>query len=327
MISQLTELPDRDLKVMLSESYLDFTRAKAKFLIALGELDSRSRPDLCGLNIQAWITRTFQIARRTAREYLHTARGLHEWPELAKHFLEGEFGYTLVRLLLRYRSCMDRRKLLDLATKHTVDGLRTLLAGQDSVGTKTKERFSLIVDEETGFARFWGVLNPEHAAQLNAAIKIGELSYLRDLSKTKEGDEERIEELNAEEQTEAGESTNTEEAMDTQRDDAPAPPSLTRFGPPQHLGMLGGLLAVVNIARCRPKTSVRAPGAQVNVLVRPDGNVHLAHHHAAAGRQFLTSIIDGHLRYHVLERDGVHLALGRSQRVVNDKQTDALLAL
>lgn len=102
--------------------------------------------------------------------------------------------------------------------------------------------------------------------------------------------------------------------------------SVTRFGKTRRSLYLDALFGVIDVVRSQPRSTVRAPGAQVNVIVKENGQMYLPDQLGADPRQVMRLILDGAFRYHWVDHNGNHLALGREHRLVTKDQEFALLA-
>lgn len=102
--------------------------------------------------------------------------------------------------------------------------------------------------------------------------------------------------------------------------------AVTRFGSPVADSLFTGFLGMINIVRTAPRSTVRAPGAELNILLGPDGRLVLPGHLNADAANLLRTILNGTARIHLLDRTGVHLRLSRSARTVSAGLEKALLA-
>lgn len=313
MLATITELDDTDLTATIHDSHHSLSRHRARFILGLAEFHARQLAGNHGSpNTVAWLTRHHDLARRTAFEYLGVGTKLRRFRLVAHSFLTGDLSYSKVRLLLRHLTEANEDELLNLALRHTLAELEQALAGRARSRGRSAPTNSLriINDEETGGLRFWGTLDPERAAEFLAALKIGELANLRDLS-----------DLPPDTLTDPA-------AVDTEVEQTRArEKSRTRFGSPLSATVLPAFLSVLNMVRTTPHNSRRAPGAQVNVLLTEDGRAVLPERHGAETADLLRLLINGTVRYHLLDRRGLRITLSRSTRLVSHAQETALLAL
>lgn len=313
MLATITELDDTDLTATLHDSHHSLSRHRARFILGLAEFHARQLAGNHGSpNTVAWLTRHHDLARRTAFEYLGVGTKLRHFRHVAADFLSGELSYSKVRLLLRHLTEATEGELLDLARGHTLAELEQALAGRPRSRGRSAPANSLriINDEETGGLRFWGTLDPERAAEFLAALKLGELANLRDLN-----------DIDADTLTDPA-------AVDAAVESARARDKpRTRFGNPLSATVLAAFLSMLNMVRTTPHNSPRAPGAQVNVLLTEDGRAVIPERHGAETTDLLRLLLNGTVRYHLLDRRGLHLTVSRSTRLVSRAQETALLAL
>ncbi len=321
--TDLTHLTDTDLIDSIHSAHQALTRHKARFIITLGEFHDRDLAKEHGSpSTIAWLVRHHDLSRRTAFEYLGTGTKLREFPLMAAEFLSGRLSYSKVRLLLRYVTGANEDELVDLALRLCLSELEQALAGRPRTGGGRKPRgnsFNVVVDEETGELSFWGRLDAERGSGFMAALKTGELSYLRDLTDLDPAVFDDPDALDAEIDT-AHREVEQESGADT-----PSPAAPTRFGAPLGTGLLASFLGVINLVRSSPRNKLRAPGAQINVMLTVDGRVVIPGHHGAETAELLTSVLNGDLAFHLLDRRGLHLNLSRSARTVSGAQEKALL--
>lgn len=314
MLDTITAMSNSDLHKAISLTHRNLTIHKAQFILLVAQFHLRALSKKHGApNTATWLMRTQDLSRRTALEYINVGKRLAEYPLLSAGFLSGDISYSKVRLLLRYLTGENEEELVALALQHAYPELEQALSGRER-NSKRKARNSLrvVIDEETGGLRYWGELDPENAAQFLASMKIGELANLRGLDGVKPEDLE-------------GEGV--DKLLAEAAPDAPAQPATTRFGVPMLNSMLHAFLGMINVVRCQPRSSVRAPGAQVNVLTTLDGRATLPGQPAAQSSDLIRSLLNGSLRYHLLDKDGLHLKLTRSARTVSSAQEVALLSI
>ena len=337
MLATITDRTDTDLTADITESHLSLTRSKARFILSLAEFDSR---DLARSHASpgtaAWLQRTFSLSRSTAFEYLGVGRKLRNFPLVAQAFLDAEFSYSVVRLLLRYLTPENQEELIELARAHPLAELITMLAGRDQPGaTPRQNKISVVTDPETGRVRFWGELDPERGAEFKAALKISELANLIDLDTVSQevlddpvaveklidearkpdapkntGDPEESEESNGE-----GAETDAEEPRH----------SRSRFGTGLSVTVFTAFMGLIHMVRSHPISRVRAPGAEVNVLLTQDNRAYIPGHHGGMTGDLMRLVLNGAVRYHLLDRGGLTLKATRSQRLATSAQIKALL--
>ncbi|MDO5512074.1 HNH endonuclease signature motif containing protein [Corynebacterium sp.] len=283
MLTAIATLTDRQLSRTITSAHRSLSIHKASFLIHLAEFDERGLGGKAGTI--AWVTRTQDISRRTAYEYLNVARRLRNFLQLTDRFSTGDLNYSQVRLLLPYLTADNETELVRLALDHTLSELETLLAGRprtDGKKRRARNSMSVTVDQETGGVRFWGTFDPENGAEFLATLKAAELSQGTDSS-------------------------------------------TTRFGTPLATSMIGSFLSLLRLARTNPEAQTTAPGAQVNIIIDTDDNARLPGQPGAEGKELLRSIINGFLAVQIRGAGGRILNLGRTSRLVGRAQEKVLL--
>lgn len=320
LLTDITALNDKKLSEAISTAHRSFTIYKARFILMIAEFHTRKLAKKRGApNTQTWLMRTHGVAERTAYEYLNVGNRLGAFPLIVQAFLQGDLSYSKVRLLLRYLAVENEEDLLDLALKYCLSELEQALAGRRKTSKrKSRNQFRLVEDKETGGVKFWGSLDPERGAELQASLKIAELATLRniaDIDPELLSSPESLDQLIDEAQ-----------AATPIADPEPAQ-AVTRFGTPMVGGMLSAFLGMINVVRSQPRSKVRAPGAQVNVLMTLDERVYIPGRHGGETGDFIRSVLNSEVCYHLLDKDGLHLKLTRSARTVSSSQETALLAL
>lgn len=118
-----------------------------------------------------------------------------------------------------------------------------------------------------------------------------------------------------------------DESVDPTTPERARPPrSQTRYGPPQSALFLGAFLTMIRSFLSRPRSEIRAPGAEVNVIVGPDGQVRLPGHTGATAAQLLPMILNGILRIHLQDWRGATVEMGSPRRMIPAAVEKAVLA-
>ena len=91
----------------------------------------------------------------------------------------------------------------------------------------------------------------------------------------------------------------------------------TRFGPPQSKLMLGAFMTMLRSFLSRPRSEIRAPGAEVNVIIGEDGQPRLPGHTGATREDVLAMVINGAVRVHMQDWRGVPIEMGSLKRVIS----------
>lgn len=297
----------------LTTSHEELTRSKALFLLSIAEFERRDLARERGAPTTViWLIRQFNLAETTAYEYVSVGTRVSQFQLIAQAFLNAKLSYSVVRLLLRYLDKDNEVELLQLALSMTLRELELALSGRGSEeGDKEHEdSFRMWIDKSTGRVRISGDLNPVLGAELMAALKIGELAFLKDLAEIEpevfEDDEQLTEEVEAAEE-------------DAER-------GASGFGAPMSRRMLSAFTGMIQTIRCRPTNKLRAPGAQVNLVVTEDGHTFMPSNPAAPASRLVGATLNGQVRAHLLDAKGINLKLGRSQRLVTDGQVNTLMA-
>lgn len=99
----------------------------------------------------------------------------------------------------------------------------------------------------------------------------------------------------------------------------------TRFGPPQTKLMLGAFMTMLRSFLARPKSEIRAPGAEVNVIIGEDGQPRLPGQTGATRDDVLAMVLNGALRIHMRDWRGVPIEMGSLKRVISTAVEKAVL--
>ncbi|MDR7330350.1 HNH endonuclease [Corynebacterium guangdongense] len=377
-IRRIAHSADDTLVTELTATFGSFEQQRAHGLALLGELDARDMAPAQGSpDVSAWLATFFGQSERAAADYRTVARRLREAPRFLEHYLTGNLSYSNVRLALRYLTEENHDTVLDLALNLTHAQLRRELSGlpDNDDPPRPAERFTYSIDQETGWLRFSGQLNPEHGAAFLAALKIGELAGLRALKDTDVPADlspaELLGHLDEKLAAEAVDDTPATSERPLSTDDVLTPPAEehlsaataaaadhdvpedqrggweddggppvdhspgrrmvpagrlgTRFGSPRARTRLMGLMSLAHIARSTPTSLVRAPGAEVHLIIGPDGLPRIPEHLGEEASRFLDTILNGMLQIHFQDPAGAIIASCRRSRVLPKKVEEALL--
>lgn len=339
-LSHFQSLHTTQLVRVIGDNHDEAESAIARFVVTLGELNARNPwEELGALNGVDWLTTAQGIAVSTARGYLQVARRLQQLPQVAEEYLAGGITFTAMKVLVRYLTEDNWEELVDMARSMTCEELRRALSGRDRVDDEKtqQEYFRIRVEEDTGAVTINGRLSAAHGAALMAALKIAELAFLRDVEELQLADasDDELDQLiddtraNPPEEAVPGEEVEPEDKPYHRPwqpfPDADDKPSVTRYGRPTGRTALVALLTMINMVRDRPKSSVRAPGAEVHAMITVDGLAQLPNQPGASNNELVDLIINSDVRYHLLDRDGNTAQLSTSARFVNAAQELALL--
>lgn len=324
---------DQLLKTVLS-AHGEMTRFKAALILALASFHSRELAKEQGApNTVVWMVRNLGIAEPTAYEYLRVGAALQRNEEISSAMLTGELSYSVIRLLIAHLDNHTEDELLELARKYTYRELQTALAGTANRPVKPpKEGLKIHVDEETGYLRLSANLTPENGARFLASLKMAELASLRDVAdldpEILESDE-ALDKALAEAQEDPVE--NDAELLDSPvqaPDGTPVDPRRsTGFGVPVRDNLLASFMSLVNMMRSNPTNKLRTPGAQVNVIVDEGGRTVLPSQPGASPDTLVGAALNGDVRTHFRDSDGITVTASKSQRLVSDAQVNVLMVL
>lgn len=316
----------------IEQSHQRMNTNEAAFVMALADFHARDLArDHGAPNTVVWAVRHLNVAESTVYQYLRVGRALHSYHQVANAYLAGEITYSVVRALEKYLAPHNEAELLDLAMSMTLSELRQALAGTaDRPEKPPVEGLNFHIDDNTGWLRFNGQLNPENGARFLAALKVAELASLRDLGDIDPevlADPEQLDD-------ELRRATDTPVEVDAELVESPVvdssggkvdPRTKTGYGVPLRDNLLGSFLSMINMTRTTPTNKLRTPGAQVNVLVSEDGRALLPQIPQAATSDLIAAALGGDVRMHLLDKKGVHLAASKPQRLVSDAQAGAIL--
>lgn len=298
------------------DTYTRMMRCKASLLAQIAEFDNLGlAQDLGATSTGAWLIRTLGISHSTAHEYVAVARQLENFPYLKLMFEEGKLSYSVVRLLLKYLTPENEVELVNRAMELGYHGLEHALAGKPKKGTGEDypEHYLRLSQDENGDVNVWGKLNAADGEALAAALKIGHLAYC--------AEEEELAELI----DEAGIANLYDQKIEEEKELAKRDKS--SFGLPTGRAMMYALMGMVNIVRTNPKNTLRAPAAQVNVMMTVDGNAYLPNNAGAPSTALENIVSNALMKLNIVDRHGQVLNVGRASRLATDKQVKALMAM
>lgn len=319
---------DDELITAISSAHDAFNREQAEFLVGLGHFDQRGLATMCGSkSTAAWIVRRFDVADSTAYDYIRVARTLIEYELVADSFRSGNLNYSKVRLLARYLTEDNEVDLVMLAESMSYRELVRALAGRGQPDQEDKPQdqseFEIWVDQDNGDICFKGRLDAVRGQQLIAALKVGELANLVDLSELDEDvlkDSDKLDEA-----LDAAEEQPIEVEAELVGEDK-AERTASRFGRTSRGKLMSAFEGLLNVVLSSPANNRRAPGAQVHVMFTEDGHSFLPGNPKASAQSLTGAVLNGHMRGHMLDNKGVPLNMGRKRRLVSDSQALAILA-
>lgn len=323
----LLEMEEELNRVILVEDivseYVSLMRSKARLLRMIGEFDRRNLAEECGASSTAtWLMRRLGMSESTAHEHVHVARQLENFPYLAKMFEAGNLSYSALRLLLKYLTPENEIELVKMGMELGYAGLECALAGREKPGEEkeTKDCYLRVKKDEEGYLKFWGRLNPVDGESFCAALKIGHLAFAAT------GDE--LAELVGEDgYVDAEELSALMRSKEEEEEKRQARKDVSGFGLPTGRAMVHSLMGMVNMVRSKPKSTFRAPGAQVSVMMTVDGRAYLPNNAGASSKGLENLVANALVRLDTVDNRGMIINAGRSSRLATDGQIRSLLAM
>jgi len=305
-------------------TYVTVVRSKARLLILIGDFDHMGLANECGAtSTAAWLIRRLGVSESTAHEYVSVARQLNDFPYLTEMFLDGNLSYSAVRLLLKYLTADNEFELVKMGMELNYHGLESALAGKPKhkeSKEEGKEYYLRLKQETDGDLKLWGRLNAADGEAFKAALKIGHLAFAaedEELEKLLGGDgvvdNEKVDELIHEKEKD-------EEVRQAKRE-------VSGFGLPTPRALVFSLMGIVNMARTKPISTLRAPGAHVNVMMTVDGRAYLPNNAGATTETLEHLVSNALVRLDTVSNQGLILNTGRATRLATDGQVNALMAM
>ncbi|AKK11447.1 HNH endonuclease signature motif containing protein [Corynebacterium uterequi] len=298
--------------------------AKAAAVLAVGEYGNRAHTRADDIeDCTGMLIRHCGQSKSSANEMLRVGKILLRHPEAAEAFLRGAFSYSAARILTRYLTAANVDELIALAQSLTCAELADELSGRERPdAVPTPESVTWRRNADNGTTTYTIVLNAENAADFEAALKLGQLSFLRSL--TAEDRTKSPAELDAA----IGDATSTEHCPGVQESEGKPEllPAISRFGEAAKKHALAGLLAVIKMVRAKGQSTRRSPGAQTHVLIDTERLARLAYHPEATPSLVENMIFNSSVVYHLLDDDGVTQLMTRPRRLFDNAQATALLA-
>jgi Domain of unknown function (DUF222)/HNH endonuclease len=162
--------------------------ATAELVRLLGRLDALDGWQGVGIrSLGHWASIYLGIDLRTAAQQARVGRQLEALPAIAGAAAAGELGWSKLRLLARVAEAASETKWLDLAREMSVGQLARVVAAYrrasdtddpDRSDNHRERRGIWLFDEPDGLVRITGLLEPDDAAVLRAALAAhGELLW------------------------------------------------------------------------------------------------------------------------------------------------------
>lgn len=303
--------------------YVSLMRSRARILRMIGEFDRRNLAEECGASSTAtWMMRRLGMSESTAHEHVYVARQMENFPYLAEMFAAGNLSYSALRLLLKYLTSENEVELVEMGMQLGYAGLESALAGREKAGQEREDKdcYLRVKKDEEGYLKFWGRLNPVDGESFCAALKIGHLAFAATEDELTElaGEDGYVDEDKLASLMQSKEEA--EEKRQAKRD-------VSGFGLPTGRAMVHSLMGMVNMVRTTPKSTLRAPGAQVAVMMTVDGRAYLPNNAGATSKGLENLVANALVRLDTVDNRGMIINAGRSSRLATDGQIRSLLAM
>ena len=303
-----------DIARFIEEGFGTFTRKKAEVLMAIALFDSLNLAARFGSSSTAmWMIRSLSLPNSSAHEYVKVARTLDTFSRLADAFLEGRLNYSKVRLLLPHLTAATEEELVELAVGMTYHELElALLKFRSGDGPRGRKSYVRLKARDDGRIGLWADFNAAEGARVMAALKVGELAW-HDV----DWDE-----------LEGGDGALDEAKVDSEIDRRTRSSSgCSGFGLPLGEALLSAFMGIVNIALTQPRNPLRSPGAHVNIVMTTDGRAYLPNNPGAPSAAVENFLSNASYRVNRVDSEGLLLNTGRSFRLANESQVNALMLM
>ena len=306
---------------------------RARMLDAVGQFDEQGLAEQYGERSTAtWLRSELNLPQATAFEYVRVARGLRKFRLLFNAFESGVMPYSTVRFLLQYLEEHNEEQYVQLALSMSFADLQLVLAGARPKEEDPTEPYARARECDDGMLAFEARLPAVVGQKLLAALKLAQLaSYgLEDVDPEDLQDPEKVQQL-------IDDAAAAEDAVPSEQDRAPRKRtkitmddivrSVSRYGPPEKQDVYGALLAMIDMVRANPKSPLRSPGVQVNLMVNRNGQCWMPENRSACSEDVRSYLANAMVRLHLLDDTGLTIHVGRSRRFATDGQVQALLAI
>ena len=306
---------------------------RAKMLDAVGQFDEQGLAEQYGEKSTAtWLRNELNLPQATAFEYVRVARGLRKFRRLYDAFESGVMPYSTVRFLLRYMDECNEEQYVELALSMSFADLQIVLAGARPKEEDPTEPFARARECDDGMIAFEARLPAVAGQKLLTALKVAQLASfgLEDVDPDDLQDPEKMQKL-------IDDAAAAEDAVPSEQDRAPRKRtkitmddiarSVSRYGPPEKQDVYGALLSMIDMVRANPKSPLRSPGVQVNLMVNQQGQCWIPENRSAPSEDVRSYLANAMVRLHLLDDTGLTIHVGRSRRFATDGQVQALLAI
>lgn len=321
------------LEDQIKGNHLSAGHHRAWMLDAVGQFDEQDLAGSFGEKSTAtWLRRELNLPEATAFEYVRVARGLRNYRRLFRAFESGVMPYSTVRFLLPFLDEGNEEDLVQLALSLAFSDLKLVLAGAGPKDDEPAEPYARARECDDGMITFEARLPAVAGQKLLSALKIAQLASfgLEDLGLEDLRDPEKVQML-------IDDAAAAEDAVPAEQDRQPRKRTkitaddiartASRYGPPEKQDVYSALLAMVDMVRSHPVSPLRSPGVQVNLMVSQDGGCWMPENRAARSEDVRSYLANALVRLHLLDKNGLTINVGRSQRFATDGQVQALLAV
>lgn len=306
---------------------------RARMLDAVGQFDEQGLSEQYGEKSTAtWLRSELNLPQATAFEYVRVARGLRKFRLLFEAFESGVMPYSTVRFLLQYLEECNEEQYVQLALSMSFADLQLVLAGARPKEEDPTEPYARARECDDGMLAFEARLPAVAGQKLLTALKLAQLASfgLEDVDPDDLQDPEKVQKL-------IDDAAAAEDAVPSEQDRAPRKRtkitmddivrSVSRYGPPEKQDVYGALLAMIDMVRANPKSPLRSPGVQVNLMVNQFGQCWMPENRSACSEDVRSYLANAMVRLHLLDDTGLTIHVGRSRRFATDGQVQALLAI
>ncbi len=305
---------DKHIVAAIEDGFGTFTRKKAEVLLAISLFDAWNLAIRFGArSTAAWLVRALSLSNLTAHEYVKVARAMATFELLAEAFLAGRTTYSKVRLLLPHLTPGNEAELVELAVTMPYHELElALLRYREETGKPPRQTYVRLEARRDGRVGMWADFNASEGARVMAAMKVGELAWQDVDWDSLGGDNGEIHpgRLGAE--------------LDRRKRRAAG---CSGFGLPLREALVSAFMGMVNIALSRPRNTLRAPGAHVNIVMSKDGRAYLPNNPGAPSAAVECFLSNASYRVNRVDEEGLVLNTGCSFRLANDAQVNALILM
>mgnify|MGYP002722596487 FL=1 len=337
-VDERTEDRTSDLSAEVLEdqikcNQLSANHHRARMLDAVGQFDEQALAEKYGEKSTAtWLRSELNLPQATAFEYVRVARGLRKFRLLFDAFESGVMPYSTVRFLLQYLEECNEEQYVQLALSMSFADLQLVLAGARPKEKDPTEPYARARECDDGMLAFEARLPAVAGQKLLTALKVAQLASfgLEDVDPDDLQDPEKVQKL-------IDDAAAAEDAVPSEQDRAPRKRtkitmddivrSVSRYGPPEKQDVYAALLAMIDMVRANPKSPLRSPGVQVNLMVNQFGQCWMPENRSACSEDVRSYLANAMVRLHLLDDTGLTIRVGRSRRFATDGQVQALLAI